>query len=239
MPPSAPRRRAQLVAVLLFAAMIVGVAVAVSSTSTTVHVLRPGQPVPGADRARAQLAGIPQQGLRLGSPAAAVTLVEFADLQCPFCREYATAVLPTLIDRYVRTGRVQMIFRNLAFIGPGSTAAGRFAAGAAQQDRLWTFLALWYQNQQEENSGYVTPAYLRAVAGGVDGLDPARAAAYAASPAAQAQLRAAAQLAKQAGIGSTPAFLVGRTGATLHRLDYGDLAAGSFTPELDRLLTGR
>src|SRR6187399_1561941 len=50
------------------------------------------------------LKGIPQSGISLGSPKAPVTIVEFADLQCPFCAEYHHNVFPTILDRYVRTG---------------------------------------------------------------------------------------------------------------------------------------
>ena len=48
------------------------------------------------------LAGIPQSGIHLGSPSAPVRLVEFADLQCPFCREYTLQTLPQLVQDYVR-----------------------------------------------------------------------------------------------------------------------------------------
>ena len=38
-----------------------------------------------------------------------MTLVEFADLQCPFCKQYATDVLPTVVRDYVRTGKVRLV----------------------------------------------------------------------------------------------------------------------------------
>jgi protein-disulfide isomerase len=59
-----------------------------------------------------------------------VTLVEFADLQCPFCAQYARDALPRLIDRYVRPGRIRMQLRLLSFIGPDSECAARVAAAS-------------------------------------------------------------------------------------------------------------
>ena len=64
------------------------------------------------------LLGIPQAGVVLGDPNAPVTLVEWADLQCPFCREWSTAAFPALVHDYVRTGKLQIVFRGLAFLGP-------------------------------------------------------------------------------------------------------------------------
>src|ERR1044072_319162 len=52
------------------------------------------------------LKGIPQSGISLGSPKAPVTIVEFADLQCPFCAEYQRNVFPPILKRYVRTRKV-------------------------------------------------------------------------------------------------------------------------------------
>lgn len=62
--------------------------------------------------------------------------MEFADLQWGYCDEYSLQALPTLVRDYVRAGEVSMQFENLAFIGPGSVAAGHVAAAAAQQNKL-------------------------------------------------------------------------------------------------------
>ena len=59
------------------------------------------------------LRGIPQEGLTLGDPKAPVLLVEFADLQCPFCRDYALNVLPQVVEHYVRTGKLRLEYASV------------------------------------------------------------------------------------------------------------------------------
>ena len=66
--------------------------------------------------------GIPQDGVALGDPDAPITLVEFADLQCPFCAEWAIEALPVYVEDYVRTGQMRIEFRPLTFIGNDSVS---------------------------------------------------------------------------------------------------------------------
>jgi protein-disulfide isomerase len=164
------------------------------------------------------LAGIPQRGNTLGNPKAPVTLVEFADPQCPFCKEYALNVMPRLVQDYVRTGRVKMVFRPLTFIGPDSERAARIAVAAGAQDRMWNYVDLVYHNQGEENSGYATDDWLRKIGSAVRGLDVGKAFAARQSATVTGQLGAANGLAQRYGVSSTPSFLVGR-GAQLHKVD--------------------
>src|ERR1700689_826180 len=56
-----------------------------------------GSSVPHSAEVQARFEGIPQKGTELGSPTAPVTMQEFVDLQCPFCREYTLSVFPTLV----------------------------------------------------------------------------------------------------------------------------------------------
>ena len=81
----------------------------------------------GAGETAALLSGIPQSGTTLGSPSAPVRLVEYADLQCVYCGAWARDVFPTLVRRYVRTGKVQLEFRGLAFVGSDSLVGLRTA----------------------------------------------------------------------------------------------------------------
>lgn len=70
-------------------------------------------------------------------------MTEFADLQCPFCREYALEALPTIVKDYVRTGKVRLVFQNLSCLGDDSVTAGKVAAAAAAQNHLWDFIDLF------------------------------------------------------------------------------------------------
>lgn len=111
-----------------------------------------------------QLSGIPQHGLVLGDPGAKVTVLEFADLQCPFCRAYSEEVLPQVIENKVRSGEAKLDFRNYTIIGPQSTPAGAGAIAAGEQGRGWNFIELFYRNQGTEDTGYVSDEFLTAIA---------------------------------------------------------------------------
>jgi protein-disulfide isomerase len=110
------------------------------------------------------LAGIPQQGMVLGDPKAPVTLIEFGDLQCPVCAGYSKEILPPIIENQVKNGDARIEFRNLTIIGEESIPAGAAALAAGEQGRGWNYLDVFYRNQGEERSGYVTDEFMEAVA---------------------------------------------------------------------------
>lgn len=227
----------QLCALIVVAATVAVVAVAIGSGHSPAR-LTPGRPVPGAASTAALFAGIPQRGISLGDPRAPVTLVEFADLQCPFCGQFARDALPTLVSRYVRPGRVQVLFRGLAFIGPDSQRAALAAAAAGAQNRLWQFVELFYENQGVENSGYVDDRFLQALTQAIGGLAWTRLRSDRGAPAAHAQLEQAKAQASGYAIASTPSFLVARSGQPPTRYVPDALDAASFSSELDRVLAG-
>ncbi len=124
-----------------------------------------------ADEVEAMLDGIPQDGLSLGDPDAPVTLVEFADLQCPFCAEWAREALPVYVDDYVRTGQMRIEFQPLTFIGNESQSAAEIAIAAGQQDKAWNAIDLIYRNQGAENSGWFSSEFIAALGRSIPGLD--------------------------------------------------------------------
>jgi protein-disulfide isomerase len=192
--------------------------------------------VDGSETA-ARFAGIPRDGTVLGRPDAPVSLVEFADFQCPFCGVFARDALPEIIRQYVRTGKVRIEYRALAFIGPDSVEARDFALAAGEQDRLWQVADLLFEHQGAENSGWVNEAQLTAIGRAVPGLDVERALADRSSHAVDEAAADAEAQATRFGITSTPSFLAGRTGGELERVEVDSLEAEALTPTLDRLLS--
>jgi protein-disulfide isomerase len=159
-----------------------------------------------------RVAAIPQDGVSLGDPGAPATLIEFADLQCPFCAEFATGELPGVIDSYVRDGSLRLELRLLAFIGPDSERARQVAHAAALQDRMWGFSERFFRNQGAENSGYATDAFLQRLARRTPGLDVERLASDLGSREAEALTRQAERLGRQLQVEGTPSFYLVRDG---------------------------
>jgi protein-disulfide isomerase len=194
---------------------------------------RPAAPDPAREVARLY-EGIPQDGVRLGE--APVTLVEFADLQCPFCARYSREVMPTVVRDYVRTGRIAYELRMRAFIGRDSVRAAGAAAVAARQDRLYRFSDLFYREQGPENSGYVTNAFVRGIADQVPGLDVERVVAAANDPLAQPLVHEAQRMAERVGSTGTPDFFIRRDGGSMRRMRVRGHAAEDFTRALEAAL---
>lgn len=192
----------------------------------------------GASANAALFAGIPQHGNVLGAPTAPVTLVEYADLQCPYCAAFARDVLPLLVREYVRSGQVKLVFRGIAFIGADSETALRSVLAAGHEDRLWNLAHLIYANQGVENTGWVTNGFLRSVARAVPPLDPDRLLARARAPMVRRQVAAVEQQAAADGVRATPTFLIGPSGGKLAPLEIASLDIAAFRPALQSLLHG-
>jgi len=155
-----------------------------------------------------ELAGIPQDDRVLGNPAAKVMLIEYADPQCPACRFYAEEMFPTVVDEYVRPGKVTTEFRGFPFIGPDSVKALRFSYAAGLQDKLWEYQEALYRNQGGENDGWVTDDLLRELAGEIPGLDVDKLFSDAESDSLMQEADAASGEAEAAGVQGTPSFFV-------------------------------
>lgn len=224
-------------ALALAVAIIVVIVVATSGGSDSGPEKRAGEVVAGANDTEQLFAGIPQRGAVLGDPNAPITLIEFGDLQCPFCKDASDTIVPSVVENYVRDGRVKFIFRDVAFLGTDSTRAAQMAAAAGMQDKLWNFVHLFYTNQGQENTGYVTDDFLREIASGVRGLDVERAMDDRASGDVQRALTEAQTEWQGYGLSGTPSFVVGRTGGTLEPIDLNEgITFEAIQEPIDRLL---
>lgn len=75
----------------------------------------------------------------LGSPDAPVTLVEFSDFQCPFCRKLWRESFLQLKEKYIKNGKVRLVYRDfpLSGIHPGAEPAALAANCAEEQGKFW------------------------------------------------------------------------------------------------------
>lgn len=172
--PAEEGRRERLIKLASAMAFLAVVAVAVLVVITQSQTEGGDASLEGVADVRRLLRGVPQEGMVLGEPRAKLTLVEFADLQCPTCKAYAEEALPALIRGPVARGEAKLDFRNFTIVGPESATAGAAALAAGEQGRGWSFVELFYRNQGGEETGYVTDSFLTAIARAAGVADIAR-----------------------------------------------------------------
>lgn len=169
--------------------------------------------VRGSAAVRSELQGLTQRGTVIGDQDAPVTVTEYGDLQCPLCAVFALDGTPELLRGPVADGAVKVDFRNWAIFGPESQRAARAALAAAEQDRMWQFVSLFYRNQGSENTGYVDDPFLTALAREA-GLDLARWDRDREAPRWDAELDRIDADARDLGFEGTPGFLVSGPGGS-------------------------
>jgi protein-disulfide isomerase len=189
----------------------------------------------------ALLGGIHQSGNVLGSPTAPVSLQYFGDLECPICQKFTLGSLPTVISKWVRTGKLKIEYRSLetATREPEVFKTQQVAAYAAgKQNKAWNFIETFYHEQGEEDSGYVTEKYIQGIASQVPGLNLAQWTTDRGDQTLATQVTVTdAQAASNAGFDGTPSFLIGRTGGTLTKLEYSNPEEPTFVNEaVEKLL---
>lgn len=162
----------------------------------------------GVSEVEAEFDGIPQQDLVLGDPQAKVELIEYGDLQCPVCKQYAEQILPQVIENKVENGQAKMIFRNFTIIGPESETAGAAALAAGTQERGWNYLELFYRNQGQENGGYIDDEFLTAVAKGAGVENIAKWEEERESTRLANEVKAGFAEAQRLGLDGTPSFAI-------------------------------
>lgn len=149
------------------------------------------------------------KGFVMGRPDAPLTMVEFTDLQCPFCRQYATTTFDEIKKNWIDTGRLRYISRDfpLDFHAQAMPAA-RAARCAGEQGKFWEM-----RISLMRNANLLTPDYISRTAADLK-LDQKPFATCAGSGKYDADIQAEIQEGARLGIGGTPTFVVGRTSPT-------------------------
>lgn len=169
--------------------------------------------LPGCGDVAALYKGIPQQGNVLGKPSAPVTMVEYIDLQCPFCQQFETTVFPNILSKYVRTGKVKVEVRTLDFIGPDSSRGRNAMIAAGKQNKAFNFAELMYFNQKTENTGWLNDAMVGQVAASIPGLKVQQLLSDRNSGAVKSTAREYDRQQAADQVTGTPTLFVGKSGA--------------------------
>jgi hypothetical protein len=175
-------------------------------------------------RTEALLGGVPQQGAALGDPKAPVTLQLFGDLQCAEVRQTMLGAIPVLIRHWVRDGKLRIVYRSIqtdTHDGPEFREQHVAALAAGQQGKMWTFIDLFYREQQPQNTGYVDDDFLEGIAeqAGVDlrrWAEEREAEGWASEIESDEALFWSTEFSRRI----TPLFLIGPTGGEAHPLNH-------------------
>jgi protein-disulfide isomerase len=214
-----------------------GIAIAAAVALVLVAVfLRNDSSPPATATPVVDLSGIPQLDRVLGAPDAKVTLIEYADPQCPACRAYTETIFPTVVADYVRPGKIDTEFRGFPFIGEDSVKGYRFLLAAGVQNKLWNLQEAMYRHQGGENSGWVTDDLIRELASQIPGLDVEKLFADANRPAIVQEADSAGAAAQAAGIQGTPTLLIKIDDQTPYAITVAD--AAQMRAALDDALAG-
>jgi protein-disulfide isomerase len=172
----------------------------------------------------------------MGRDDAPVTMVEFTDYQCPFCRRYHTETFVQLKKNYIDTGKVRFVSRDLPLgFHANAEKAAEAAWCAGEQNKYWEL-----RDAMIDNSSDLSPDAIVKYAQ-ANGLDMASFKACAQSRKYKAEIEKDMADAGAVGISATPSFVIGRI--TRDALD-GDRVVGAvpqsvFETEIQKFMTSR
>jgi protein-disulfide isomerase len=205
-----------------------------SSVLVWTFALKPTPAAPGAPlkppTEAVSLAGAAVEG----SPAATVGLLVFSDFQCPYCGKFATDILPIVTEKYVKTGKVRLAFRQMPLDSHQfALPAAKLAQCAGDQGKFWAVHDDLFKNQKTLSTDWLTARSK------TYGLDEAALQTCVESPATEDKIRADIAIAQKFDVRGTPTMFVGRlngTDLTVTRVYGGTQQAGQITTVLDQLL---
>jgi len=199
--------------------------------------------LPGAMDVRKLFAGIPQQGLYLGSSKAPATLTEFIDLQCPLCQEFETQQLPTIVTKYVKTGRLLIRMEPWSILDrpgtpPDSNRGQAATIAASLQSKAFQFAEMLYLNQGQEDSGWLTDRMIQLAAASVDQMQVQPVLSKMGSSGVQSIVKGVDQRAATAGFTATPTILLNKKGKPAKVVSVGVPDLSTLESQIDAAVGG-
>jgi protein-disulfide isomerase len=175
-------------------------------------------------------------GYMLGKPDAPLTMVEFTDIQCPFCRQYVTATFDDIKKNWIDTGKLRYISRDFPLdFHPQAMPAARAARCAGEQGKFWDM-----RYGLMRNGNLLSPDYITQTATNMK-LDMKAFNACTASTKYDAEIQAETKEGTTLGVGGTPTFVIGKTTATAVEgpMIVGALPYATFDAKLKEVLASK
>lgn len=144
---------------------------------------------------------------RLGDKNAKVTIIEFADFQCPYCERWFQQVETQIVQQYVQTGKITFVYKHSAFLGQESEWAGTAAECAADQNKFWEYHDVLFKQQNGENQGAFTKDKLIGFAQSLE-LDMSKFTPCLQNDQTLDRVQADTHEGQQASVNGTPTFFI-------------------------------
>ncbi len=146
-----------------------------------------------------------------GDKNASVTIVEFSDFECPFCKAFFDDAYPEIKEKYIDTGKVKFSYRHfpLSSIHPNAQIAAEASECANEQDKFWEYHDILFNNQSSWASltGDLLNSTLADYAGQA-GMDTTKFSSCLASGKYADQVAEDLSAGSAAGVDGTPAFFI-------------------------------
>lgn len=144
----------------------------------------------------------------LGDPSSPVTIIEFGDYQCPFCKRWNENTKPAIEKNMIETGDVSLIYVDFAIIGSDSITAHSGSYCAAEQGMYWKYHDFIYSKQGHENDGWASSTNIKSLVTKIDGMDSELFNDCLDSKRYEKRINENKKIATDAGIRSTPSFII-------------------------------
>lgn len=143
----------------------------------------------------------------LGDPSAPITMVEFGDYQCFFCNKFFHETEGSILENYVKTGKVKILFKDFTIVGQDSVVAAHASHCAEEQGKFWEYHDTLYNHWTGENNGWASSENQLKFAKDL-GLDVEKFTECTSSGKYMKMIQTSTNDAKTVGLTGTPGFIV-------------------------------
>ncbi len=143
----------------------------------------------------------------LGDPSAPITILEWGDYQCTFCYRFHQSSLNIILEEYIDSGKINLVFKDFPLNGPDSILGAEAAYCAGDQGKYWSFHNELYSNWAGERTGWINHDSLNQFAKSVN-LEIGEFTTCLVEHKYKQKVLDLEKLGKEIGIDATPSFLI-------------------------------